>query len=58
LPVVEKHASLAKLPQTMIAMFDRSLLVTRVPFEGSEAWADERMVTVEVSPLFNVNGPV
>jgi hypothetical protein len=58
LPVVEKHGWLLKLPQTMIAMFDRSLLVTRVPFAGSEAYADERMVTVEVSPLFNVNGPV
>jgi hypothetical protein len=42
----------------MIAMFDRSLLVTRVPLAGSEAYADERMVTVEVSPLFKVNGPV
>jgi hypothetical protein len=36
-PVVEKHLSLLELPQTMIAMFERSPLVTRVPSAGSEA---------------------
>jgi hypothetical protein len=37
LPVVEKHAWLLEEPQTMIAMFERSPLVTRVPSAGSEA---------------------